>query len=432
MALLLKGARLIDPSCDLDSVMDMVVKDGKIKEIGTDLSIEKGITKDLSGKIIMPAFFDMHVHFRDPGQEHKEDTYSGSRAAAKGGFTGVCTMPNTAPTCDTAAVVEHQINRAQQAGYCKVYPIGALTKGLKGVEIAEIGDMSQAGAVAFSDDGRGVQNAGVERLAMDYVKQFNKPVISHCEDTGLSGSGVVNEGVVSTRLGLAGWPAEAEEIQIKRDIDLSRLTGCSLHIAHITTKRGVEAVKQAKQEGLKVSCEVCPHHLFLCEDDIDTTYNTNLKMNPPLRTKEDMLYLQEALISGDIDCIVTDHAPHARHEKEVEFELAPFGIIGLESCFALIHTNLVKNNRLSYQDLVYRMSIAPRKILGLEQISLKEGSRADLVVIDPDCQWTFSESDIASKSSNSPFIGYEFIGKVYETYLDGYATLEEAQLVEKA
>lgn len=431
MALLLKGARLIDPSVDLDGVFDMVIKDGKILEIGKDLQISKGVERDLSGKIIIPGMVDMHVHFRDPGQEHKEDITSGSRAAAKGGFTAVCTMPNTKPSCDVASVVEHQISRAKLAAYCKVLPVGALTKGLEGTEIAEIGDMSKAGAVAFSDDGRGVQNAGVQRLAMDYVKQFHKPVISHCEDIGLVGSGVVNEGVVSTRLGLAGWPAEGEEIQIKRDIDLCRLTGCHLHIAHITTAAGVRAVRAAKEEGLPVSCEVTPHHLFLCEDDITGSYDTNLKMNPPLRTREDMLALQEALICGDIDCVASDHAPHAEHEKEVEFELAPFGIIGLETSLALVLTNLVHTNNMSLNRLVEVMSHNPRKILGLEAVQLKVGSVADLSVFDLNQSWTVSEADIMSKSSNSPFIGYTLQGRPTDTYLEGYASMEDGVIVEK-
>lgn len=429
MALLLKGARLVDPSVGLDEVADMIVRDGVIVEIGQNLSIPKGETRDLTGKVIIPGMIDMHVHFRDPGQEHKEDIFSGSCAAAKGGFTAVCPMPNTKPTCDTASVVEHQINKADKAGMCHVYPIGAITKGLKGVEIAEVGDMTKAGAVAFSDDGRGVQNTGVLRIGMDYIKQFDKCVISHCEDEGLVGNGVVNEGVVSTRLGIAGWPAAGEEIQINRDIDLARLTGCKLHIAHISTKRGVDAVRAAKAEGLPVTCEVTPHHLFLCEDDITTEYSVDMKMNPPLRTKEDMLALQEALVDGAIDCVVTDHAPHAQHEKEVEFELAPFGIIGLETALPLILTNLVQSGRMSYARLVEVMSHGARKVLGLPLVTLEAGSVADLTVFDPEAEWTFTREDIESKSHNSPFVGYSFKGRPTDTYLGGYATMQDGELI---
>lgn len=431
MALLLKGARLIDPSLSLDGVCDVVIRDGKIVEVGENLSIDKGVERDLSGKILIPGMVDIHVHFRDPGQEHKEDIVSGSKAAAKGGFVAVCPMPNTQPTCDTASVVEHQIDKGNKAGYCRILPIGAISKGIEGKEIAEIGDMHLAGAVAFSDDGHGVQNSGVLRIAMDYATQFDKGVISHCEDEGLVGSGVVNEGVVSTRLGLAGWPSQGEEIQVERDMTLSRLTGCKLHIAHISTKRGVEAVRRAKKEGLKVTCEVTPHHLFLCEDDITTSYDVNLKMNPPLRTREDMLALQEALIDGTIDCVATDHAPHAPHEKEVEFELAPFGIIGLETSLGLVYKNLVATGKMSLNRFVEVMSIGPRQVLGLEQVKLEAGSVADLTVFDPEKKWTVSLDDIESKSKNSPFIGEELVGKPTDTYILGYATMEDEKLVEQ-
>ncbi len=428
MALLIKNVRAIDPSCDLDEVVDIVIQDGIIKEVGQNLSIEKGVTEDYSGKIALPGFFDMHVHFRDPGQEYKEDIKTGSQAAVAGGFTGVATMPNTKPTTDTAELVSYQYEKAKELGICKVYPLGAITNGLKGEHLAEMGSMYNAGALGFTDDGHGVQNGGMERTAMEYSRQFDALIISHCEDEGIVGKGVMNESPISDHLGLTGWPTLGEEIQIERDIELAKITGARLHIAHITTAKGVEMVKKAKAEGVQVSCEVCPHHLLLNEELIDSKYPVNLKMNPPLRSKEDMLKLQEYFIKGDIDCLVTDHAPHAEHEKNIHFEDAPFGIIGLETSFALIHTNFVVNGKMSYQDLVERMSIAPRRLLHTEPVQIKAGSKGDLTIIDPDKKWTFENKDIYSKSKNTPFKGYEFIGKVSDTIVDGYHSYQDFKL----
>ncbi|MDO5044896.1 MAG: dihydroorotase [Coriobacteriia bacterium] len=430
MALLIKNVRAIDPSIKLDEVVDIIVRDGKVVEVGHNLSIPKGVSYDYSGKILMPGFFDMHVHFRDPGFEYKEDIASGSRAAAAGGFTGVATMPNTKPTCDTAEIVAYQIAEAQKENKVKLYPIGAITQGLKGEALSEMGLMAKAGAVGFSDDGRGVQSAGMLRTAMEYAQQFSKPLISHCEDESLSNHGVMNESAKSDELGLAGWPTIGENIQIERDIKLAQLTNSKLHIAHLTNAEGMEAVRKGKEQGVAVSCEVTPHHLFLSEDDIDAAYNVNLKMNPPLRTREDMLKLQDGLIRGDIDCVASDHAPHAPHEKDVNFEDSPFGILGLETSFALIHTNLVANNKMSYDRLVEVMAINPRKILGLPQVQVKEGSDADFVIVDPLESWVFSEADIYSKSKNTPFLNYSFIGRVSDTIVNGYFTYQDKQIVE--
>ena len=287
MALLLKNAHLIDPQVGLDETAEILIRDGKIVEIGHNLSYEKGVTRDLGGKIVVPGLVDMHVHLREPGFEQKEDIASGTRAAAKGGFTGVCAMPNTKPVCDNAVGIEYIKARAAAVGKCRVYPSGSCTQGLKGEILSEMGDMVAHGAVAFTDDGRGIQGAGMMRRVMDYASQFNKVVMAHCQDDDLVGDGQVNEGVVSTRLGMLGWPAEGEELEIARDIALCRLTDCPLHIQHITTRRGLDLVRAAKAEGLPVTCEATPHHMFLCEDDITDTYNTNLKVNPPLRTAED-------------------------------------------------------------------------------------------------------------------------------------------------
>jgi dihydroorotase len=319
--------------------------------------------------------------------------------------------------------------RAQEVTRTRVYVAGSLTRGLAGEALSEMGDMVGAGAIAFTDDGRGVQDGGMMRRAMDYALPFETPVLSHCQMEDLVGKGVVNEGAVSTRLGMEGWPAAGEEVQIARDIALSELTGCALHIQHITTAAGVRLVQEAKAKGLPVTCEVTPHHLFLCEDDLDENYNTSLKMNPPLRAREDTQALIEALIKGDIDCIATDHAPHAPHEKALEFEVAPFGTTGLETALALVLTELVATGRLSWETLVERMAHAPRRILGLELVTLTEGGVADLTVIDPAAAWEVSAEDFVSKSRNSAFIGRRLTGRVCDVFVDGYATLEDGKVV---
>lgn len=430
MALMLKGARCIDPQIGLDEICDVLIRDGKIVDVGHDLEMPKGIERDLSGKILMPGLVDMHVHLRDPGLEQKEDIASGTRAAAHGGFTALCAMPNTKPVIDNALGVEYIKARACEVGKCKVIISGACTKGLQGEILSEMGDMYAHGASAFTDDGRGIQTAGMMRLVMDYAAQFGCPVMPHCQDDSLVGDGQVNEGVASTRLGLAGWPSLGEELEIERDIDLCRLTGCPLHIQHITTARGLELVKQAKAEGLPVTCEVTPHHMFLTEDDIDDTYPTSLKVNPPLRTADDAVALVEGLADGSIDAIVTDHAPHTDWEKDREFELAPFGMIGLETSVGLIMTNLIHKGIIDYNRMIEAMAVKPRQILGQEPVSLIEGSTADLTIIDPDEKWCVNRDDFYSKAGNSGFIGYELTGRATDVYVDGYATMEEGVVVE--
>ncbi len=429
MALMLRGARLIDPQTGTDTVADMLIRDGKIVEIGQDLVLPKGVERDLSGKIVMPGFVDMHVHLRDPGQEYKEDIVSGTRAAAKGGFSAVCSMPNTSPITDNASLVRAIIAKAESEGSCRVHPSGACSVGLKGETLSEMGDMVQSGAVAFTDDGRGVQDSGMMRRVMDYAAQFDRVVMSHCQDESLVGAGQVNEGVASTRLGLAGWPAEGEEIQISRDIALCRLTGCPLHIQHLTTARGLELVRQAKAEGLPVSCEVTPHHMFLCEDDITDAYETVLKVNPPLRTRADADALIEGVLDGTVDAIATDHAPHADYEKDREFELAPFGMTGIETAVGLVLTHLVRTGRIDYARMVELLSVNPRRILRLERVSFEPGSTADLSVIDPECAWTVEEKDFESKARNCAFIGEKLIGRATDVYVGGYATLENGSIV---
>ncbi len=430
MALMLKNARLVDPQVGLDEVADILIRDGRIVEVGHGLSMEKGVERDLSGKVVVPGLVDMHVHLREPGQEQKEDIASGTRAAAHGGFTAVCAMPNTSPVIDNALGVEYVKARAEQVGKCRVLVAGACSQGLKGEVLAEMGDMAAHGAVAFTDDGHGIQDAGMMRRVMDYAVQFGRTVMVHCQDDSLVGEGQVNEGVVSTRLGMLGWPAEGEELEIARDIALCRLTGCPLHIQHVTTARGLDLVRAAKAEGLPVTCEVTPHHLFLTEDDIDEAYDTALKVNPPLRTAADAAALAAGVADGTVDALATDHAPHTDWEKDREFELAPFGMTGLETALSLVLTHLVGPGTIGYDRLVELMAVAPRAILGAEPVKLEAGSVADLTVIDPAERWTVSREGFCSKAGNSGFMGVELTGRATDVYVGGYATMEEGSIVE--
>lgn len=430
MALMLRNARCVDPQVGLDEVCDVLVRDGRVVEVGHGLDLPKGIERDLSGKVLVPGLVDMHVHLRDPGLEQKEDIASGTRAAAHGGFTAVCAMPNTRPVVDSAVGVEYVKARAEEVGKCRVVVSGACTKGLEGEILSEMGDMFAHGARAFTDDGRGVQDAGMMRRVMDYAVQFGCPVMPHCQDDSLVGDGQVNEGAASTRLGLAGWPAEGEEVEIARDIALCRLTGCPLHIQHITTARGLALVRAAKEEGLPVTCEVTPHHMFLTEDDITDDYPTALKVNPPLRTARDAAALVAGLADGTIDAVVTDHAPHTDWEKDREFELAPFGMIGLETSLGLVLTKLVREGVIGYGRMVEAMAVAPRRILGLEPVSVSVGSTADFTVFDPEAEWTVSRDEFCSKAGNSGFIGWRLKGRATHVYVGGYATMEEGKIVE--
>ncbi|MDR3961897.1 MAG: dihydroorotase [Eggerthellaceae bacterium] len=430
MKSLIKNVRVIDPALSLDEVADILIDGQIIAQVGKNIECADAEIFDRDGCIAVPGLVDIHVHLRDPGQEYKETIETGTAAAAHGGFTGICSMPNTNPTTDNATTIDYVLDKAAQAGHCRVYPSGACTKGLKGESLSEMGDMVLHGAVAFTDDGRGVQNSGVMRRVMDYAKMFNKVVMSHCQDEDLVGPGQVNEGVVSTRLGLAGWPATGEELQIQRDIALSELTGCPIHIQHITSARGVELVREGKARGIQVTCEVTPHHLVLNEDDITTTYNTNLKMNPPLRSKADNAALIEGIKDGTIDCIVTDHAPHADHEKAREFELAPFGMTGLETSLGVILTYLVDPGLITYNELVELMAIKPREILRLDQVTLKQGSVADITIFDPEVTWTVQSDDMYSKSHNSGFLGYTLKGRATDVFVGGTVTCKDGVVVE--
>lgn len=426
MAFLLRGAHVVDPQVGLDGVTDVLIDGEKIAAVGEGLEPPADAeVVDATGKYLVPGLVDMHVHFRDPGFEYKETIETGSRAAVHGGFTDVATMPNTDPVTDTGAEIRYQIDRARAAGLCHVRPIGALTRGEKGESLSEIGDMVIEGACGFSDDGHGVQSAGMMRTCMEYVSQFDRAAIAHCEIETLSGHGVVNEGRASTRLGMFGWPALGEELEIYRDIELVKLTGCHLHVAHISTAKGLELVRAAKAEGLTVTCEVTPHHLFLSEDDITDAYNTNLKMNPPLRTAEDAAALREGLLDGSIDCLVTDHAPHAPHEKDCEWEIAFFGIVGLETSLPLMLTNLVLPGTMSWSRLVEVMAVNPRSVLRLDPVKVCAGSTADLTLIDPAKQVTVTPEWLQSRSKNSAWLGQTLTGAATDVFAAGRRVLTD-------
>lgn len=426
MAFLLKGAHVVDPQVGLDGFRDVLIDDGKIAAVSEALEAPAGAEViDAHDKYLVPGLVDMHVHFRDPGYEYKETIETGSAAAVHGGFTDVATMPNTDPVTDTGAEVRYQIDRAHAAGLCHVRPIGAMTRGEKGDSLAEIGDMVIEGASAFSDDGHGVQSAGMMRTCMEYIAQFDRVALAHCEIESLSGHGVINEGRASTRLGMFGWPALAEELEIYRDIELVRLTNCPLHICHISTRKGLDLVRAAKADGLPVTCEVTPHHLFLCEDDITDTYDTNLKMNPPLRTADDAAALREGVLDGSIDCIVTDHAPHAPHEKDCEWEISFFGIVGLETSLPLMLQNLVDTGKMSWARLVEVMAVNPRRLLRLEPVSIAEGSAADLTLIDPKKSVEITPEYLKSRSKNSAWLGQTLTGVATDVWADGRRVLTD-------
>lgn len=420
MPFLIKGAHVVDPQRALDENLDVLIEGAAIAQVAREIAPPADATViDGTGKYLLPGLVDMHVHFRDPGFEYKETIATGSRAAAHGGFTDVATMPNTDPVTDTGAEVRYQIDHGRSAGLVHIRPIGALTRGEKGEALAEIGDMVMEGACAFSDDGHGVQSAGMMRTCMAYVSQFDKVAIAHCEVESLTANGTINEGRASTRLGMFGWPALGEELEIMRDIELCKLTGCALHIAHISTEKGLELVRAAKALGLPVTCEVTPHHLFLDEEDIADAYNTNLKMNPPLRLPSDAAALRQGIIDGSIDCLVTDHAPHAIHEKDCEWEIAFFGTIGLETSLPLMLTKFVGTGEMSWKRLVEVMAVNPRKVLRLAPVTIAAGSAADLTLVDPEKVVEVTEDWFQGKSKNSAFLGETLTGAATDVFVDG-------------
>lgn len=414
--LLIKGGKVVFPDGVRES--DILVDGGKIAKIGQGIEDTGAEVVDARGLHVFPGLIDMHVHLREPGFEYKEDIASGSAAAVHGGFTQVCCMPNTQPVCDNAAVVGYIVARSKEVGLCKVRPIGAITKGEEGESLAEMGKMKDAGAVAVSDDGRPVSDARMMRLAIEYASDFGLLCLSHCEDKSLVDGGVVNEGYNSTLAGLKGIPRAAEEIMLAREIILAETLGKRVHICHVSTKGGVQLLREAKARGVRVTAETCPHY-FTLTDDVIVTYDANTKVNPPIREAEDVAAIREGLCDGTLDCIVTDHAPHHRDEKCGEYNLAAFGISGIETSFSLSYTALVKGGVLTLEQLADRMSAAPARILGLEGGSLKEGGVADIMLADLDEKYTIDPKDFLSKGKNTPFAGKEVYGRVMCTIVDG-------------
>ena len=412
MRILIKNGRVIDPENGIDKVTDIFIDKGVIAEIGDGqelAGIEMEVI-DATGKIVTPGLVDMHCHLRDPGQEYKEDIETGTRAAVMGGITSVACMPNTKPVVDNEAVVSYIINKAKEVGYCNVYPIGAVSKGLKGEELAEIGEMKFAGAVAISDDGRPVVESGLMRRAMEYADMFDMKVISHCEDLGLADGGYMNEGEVATAMGLRGISRAAEEVMVSRDIIIAEAIGTPVHIAHVSTRLSVDLVRQAKKRGVRVTCETCPHYFTLTEKAVEG-FNTFAKMNPPLRTDDDVQAIKDGLKDGTIDCIVTDHAPHHIDEKNCEFANALNGIVGFETSLGLGLKYLVKEGVLTLNELIEKMAVNPSRILGLNKGNLKVGNAADITIFDPEKEWTVDINKLHSKSKNSPYDGFVLCGK---------------------
>jgi dihydroorotase len=419
MSLLLRGGRVIDPANNLDAVQDVLIAEGKIERLGLSLEAPAGAEiVDASGKIVCPGFIDIHVHLREPGYEYKETVATGTRAAAAGGFTAVCCMANTNPVNDNGAVTDYILAKAKVEGVVRVYPIGAVTRGLHGEELAELAELAESGCVAFSDDGRCVMNAGLYRRAMEYTLPFGAPLISHAEDTSLSHGASMNEGVVSTETGLPGQPAAAEDVMVARDILLAELTGARVHIAHVSTAGAVRLIRDAKARGLQVTAEVTPHHLVLTEDAV-RTWDPNTKMAPPLRTKRDVEALLEALADGTIDCIATDHAPHALSEKEGEFDLAAFGIVGLETAVAVLLDRLVRPGLLPLSTLIARLSCNPARLLNLPGGNLAAGAPADVTILDPDAETVVDPLRFRSRSRNTPFGGWTLRGAPWMTLVGG-------------
>jgi dihydroorotase len=417
--ILLKSARVIDPAQKFDEVVDILIINGKIEKIGRVEESENFEIYDMAGKVIAPGFVDMHVHLREPGFEHKETIESGVEAGANGGFTALCCMPNTEPPIDDPSVVEYVKKRASEVmnGIVDVYPVGAITKRREGRELAPIAELVEAGVVGFSDDGNSVQDSGVMRKAFEYVSMFDKVIIQHCEDKTLSQNGMANEGYWSTLLGLSPYPDISEEIILYRDLRLieylkPKIKNVKYHIAHISSRGSVKLLREYKDAGFEITAEVTPHHLLLTDEDIwKSNYDTNLKVNPPLKSREDIEVLIQALKDGTIDVIATDHAPHAPEEKESDFASAPFGIIGLETAVGLILSEFVNKGIISLERMIELFSINPRKILGLPQVRIREGEIANFTILDTEAEWIVDAGKFKSKSKNSPFVGWKLKGK---------------------
>jgi len=418
---LIRGGRVVDPSRRLDQTLDVLLRDGFVAAVAEKIAPPKGAEiVDAAGLVVAPGFVDLHVHLREPGFEQKETIATGTAAAAAGGFTAVCAMANTDPVADDAPTVAFVVRRARETGRVRVHPIGAISKGLKGEELAEIGSMKAEGIVAVSDDGKGVQNAGLMRRAMEYAGMFDLPVVIHAEDSGLAMGGVMNEGWVSTRLGLAGQPAAAESVMVARDVQIAALASARLHVAHVSTRASLEAIRGARRHGVDVTCEATPHHLALTDEEVARSgYDTRFKMNPPLRSEVDRLALVAALADGTIDCVATDHAPHHADEKALEFADAPFGVIGLETALPVLVEALLSPKHLSLMRLVEVLSTAPARLFGLPYGTLAEGAHGDVVLFSTTRSTHVTPDGFHSKARNSPWVTRTLKGRVERTWVAG-------------
>lgn len=419
---------MVDPATNIDGLRDILLEEGKIKEIGTTVKGQGARVIEAKGMLVLPGLIDMHAHLRDPGRPDKETIASGSRAAALGGFTTVCCMANTNPPADNPAVIEYIIAKAKAEAVVNILPIAAITMGLKGEELAEMGRCFAEGAVAFSDDGKPVMRADVMRRALEYAKQFDVPVISHCEDINLSSGGSMNEGEISTEIGLPGIPAVSEEAMVARDVLLAREYG-RVHIAHVSSANSVRLIQQAKKQGIPITCETCPHYFALTEEAVKN-YDTNAKVNPPLKTRMDAQAVIRGLKDGTIDVVATDHAPHTIEDKNVEFNAAATGMVGLETALGLVLTKLVETKALTLKQAIEKMTSAPSKVLNLSgKGALKVGADADVIIVDPKAEWTVDASKFASKSRNTPFNGWKLKGKVLYTIVSGRIVVKDGKLV---
>ncbi len=427
MSLIIKNVKIVNPDSICESFNDIYIEAGKIVEISSNIKRESDEIIEGNGAYILPGLIDPHCHLRDPGFEYKEDIVSGTKAAAMGGFTSVACMANTEPVADNQAVISYIKNKAQDEGFVNVYPIGALSKGLNGLEMAEIGDLREAGAIAISDDGKPVNSAALMLKALQYSTYFEMPIISHCEDISLSADGLMNEGLVSTLLGLTGIPSASEEVMVSRDLILAEYTKAKLHIAHVSTKLSVDLIRAAKKRGVNVSCETCPHYFTLTEEACED-FNTFAKVNPPLRSEEDRLAIIEGIVDGTIDMISTDHAPHHIDEKNVEFKLALNGMIGFETALSLGITKLVKSKFIGLNDLVRIMSTNPAKLFNLKKGLIKEDMDADLIIIDMDNEYIIDKSKFQSKSRNTPFDGYKVFGKINHSIITGKIIVKDGEI----
>ena len=420
---ILINGTVLDPFNDSEKKADIHIENGKIKEIGKVSAPENSEIIDCKGLFISHGFFDAHVHFREPGGEDKEDLNSGSMAALAGGFTGVCAMPNTDPPIDSPELTRYIIDRSEECPI-HIHPIGAVSKSQAGKELTEMGAMIAEGAIAFSDDGLPIGDAKVMQNALEYSSMFDVPIINHAEDECLKGSGVMHMGKVSTNLGLPSSPGITESSMVHRDLELAVYVGARLHVPHVSSARSVEHIKALKKKSKKISAEVTAHHLYFTDEDL-VSYNTNLKVAPPIRSKNDKKALINAVKNGVIDCIATDHAPHTIEEKEGTFDIAPFGMIGLETCYGAVNKILAHNNDMSQMSLIKCLTVNPRKIMGLSQDLFKTSTDAEITIFDPELEWRFLEKDIYSKSHNSPFINQQLKGKVKATIVKGYIAIQD-------